>query len=89
MDELHEVNELYRRAAYAIIERGVERGELRAGAPSQLVINVMYGTFVIYRMMAPWDEREGMLPDPDALVEQVVDFVMEGLSPWVIRGADA
>jgi AcrR family transcriptional regulator len=89
VSELREINEKHRGQAYAILERGVQRGELRAGAPQQLTINALYGTFTIYRMMHPWDQMEGLAPDPDELVENVVDFLMTGLKPWVIDGGDA
>lgn len=87
VSQLAEVNEAHRRGAMAILDRAVERGELRAGVPAQLTINAFYGTLVIYRMMKPWDEIAGMAPEGDALVEQVVDFVMRGLEPWVTAGA--
>ncbi len=77
------VNGEHRRSALAILERGVERGELRPDVPAQLAINALYGTLVIYRMMAPWDEVEGVVPVPEELVTQVVDFVMAGLAPYV------
>ena len=83
VDELREVNELHRAMAYAIIERGIERGELAPETPRQLVINALYGTMTIYRMMQPWDQMEGLAPEPEAMVEQVVDFLMNGLAPWV------
>lgn len=85
--ELREVNESHRAQAYAILERGVERGELRPGVPRQTAINALYGTLVIYRMMRPWDEMEGLAPDTDDLAQQVVDFMMGGLGPWLIDGA--
>jgi AcrR family transcriptional regulator len=85
--ELREVNELHRKSAMAILDRGVERGELGSGVPAQLVINALYGTFIVFRMMQPYDELEGLLPDATVLVPQVVDFVMSGLTPWIIDGA--
>ena len=87
--ELRDVNEAHRQAAYDILERGAARGELRPGAPAQLVINALYGTFIVYRMMRPWDELEGLVPDPDKVVDEVVDFVMAGLAHWVIDAGDA
>ena len=87
--ELRDVNEVHRRSAYDILERGVARGELRPGAPAQLIINGLYGTFIVYRMMRPWDELEGLVPDPVTLIDEVVDFVMLGLAPWVIDAGDA
>ncbi len=86
--QMREVNESHRSQAYAILERGVERGELRPGVPHQVAINALYGTLVIYRMMHPWDEMEGLAPEREDLIEQVTDFVMNGISPWVIGGAD-
>jgi AcrR family transcriptional regulator len=83
----HLVNNIHRRSALAILERGVQRGEVRPDVPAQLVINTLYGTFVVYRMMAPWDEAEGVAPVPDQLVDQVVDFVLAGLAPY-LTGAE-
>lgn len=83
----HLVNDIHRRSALAILERSVERGELRPDVPGQLVINALYGTFVMYRMMAPWDEVEGVAPVPDQLVGQVVDFVIAALAPYFTDAA--
>jgi AcrR family transcriptional regulator len=88
VEELRDVNELHRRSALAILERGVDRGELRPGVPGQLVINGLYGTFMTYRLMRPYDELNGTTPSEDELVQQVVDFVMAGLRPW-LTGAGA
>jgi AcrR family transcriptional regulator len=83
------VNGIHRRSALAILERGVERGELLPDVPSQLVINALYGTLVIYRMMAPWDEVEGVVPVPEQLVARVVEFVLAGLAPYLIGAEGA
>ena len=83
------VNGVHRQSALAILERGVERGELRPDVPAQLVINALYGTLVIYRMLAPWDEMQGAVPVPDELVRNTVDFVMAGLTPYLTGAADA
>ena len=81
---VHLMNEVHRRSALAILERAVDRGELRADVPGQLVINALYGTLITYRMMAPWDDLEqGGAPAGDEVVPQVVDFVMAGLRPWI------
>jgi AcrR family transcriptional regulator len=85
----HLVNSVHRRAALEILERGVSRGELRPDVPAQLVINALYGTLVIYRMMAPWDEIEGVAPEPGELVRRTVDFVMAGLAPYLTGAEDA
>ena len=89
IDELREVTESHRKSALAIFERAVARGELRPDPPGQLVVNALYGTFIVYRMMRPWDELEGVLPDQEGLVDEVVGFVMAGLAPWVIDAGDA
>lgn len=86
---VHLMNDVHRKAALDILDRGVQRGELRAGVPAQLVINALYGTLITYRMMAPWDDLDGGVPDGETVVGQVVDFVMSGLSPWVVDGAGA
>ncbi len=89
ISELREVNEQHRAQAYAILDRAVERGELRPGAPHQTVINALYGTMVIFRMMHPWDEMSGLAPERGTLVDETLNFVMSGLSPWLIDGAGA
>ncbi len=89
VEELRQVNELHRQAALAILERGVARGELRAGVPGQLVINALYGTCMTYRLMRPYDELNGVAPADDEIVSLVVGFVMSGLGPWLMDGADA
>jgi len=38
------VTAAHRRAAFALVERAVVRGELRTGAPAQLLVDVVYGT---------------------------------------------
>jgi len=86
---VHLMNEVHRKAALAILDRAVERGELRADVPGQLVINALYGTLITYRLMEPWDELDGGAPDDGRVVHQVVDFVMSGLSPWLIDRAGA
>ena len=87
--ELREVNEAHRAAALAILERGVTRGELRQGAPGQLVINALYGTLSAYRMMQPWDEMAGLAQEPEAVVRGLVDLLLRGLSPWLIDAEGA
>ena len=87
--ELREVNEAHRQAALAILDRAVERGELRDGVPGQLVINALYGTVMTYRMMQPYDEMKGSAPKPEDIVTEVVDFVMAGLGPYLTGAADA
>jgi AcrR family transcriptional regulator len=77
------VNDIYRPAALAIFERAVARGEALPGLPAQLVVNVVYGTQVIYAMMRPWDTKQGVLPDPDEVARQLVDFCMAGMAPWL------
>ncbi len=87
--ELQEVTEQQRAGALGILERGVQRGELRPDVPGQLVINAIYGTMTIFRMMRPWDDLSGVAPGPEELVGQVVDFVMAGLGPYLTGAADA
>lgn len=85
--ELQEVNEAHRAAALAILERAVERGEVRPDVPGQLAINSLYGTLTIYRMMQPYDSIRGLDPEPEEVVQQVVDFLLQALQPWLIDGA--
>jgi AcrR family transcriptional regulator len=85
VSELREVSESHRAAAMAIFERGIARGELEPKVPSQLVVNSLYGTLTIFRMMHPWDELAGMTWEPETLVRESVAFVMRGIEPWIIR----
>ncbi|CAA9367726.1 MAG: Transcriptional regulator, AcrR family [uncultured Nocardioidaceae bacterium] len=77
------VNGIYRPAALAVFERAVARGEARPDIPAQLVVNVVYGTEIVYAMMRPWDEKEGVVPDPEEAVRRLVDFCMAGMGPWL------
>jgi AcrR family transcriptional regulator len=77
------VNDVYRPTALAIVERAVARGEVRPDAPAQLVINMVYGTEIVYAMMRPWDARFDVVPDPAWIARQVADFCMAGLRPWL------
>ena len=79
------INEYHRPAALAVFERAVARGELREGVPAQLVVNVLYGTEIVYGMMRPWDERSGVLPDPEEAADRLVDFCMDGLRGWLVE----
>ncbi|MDX6327014.1 MAG: hypothetical protein QOK15_3368 [Nocardioidaceae bacterium] len=81
------VNKHYRPSALAIADRAVARGELRADAPGQLLVNAIYGMSFMYAAMRPWDEREASASaDPDE-VQMVADFCMRGLAPWLLTGA--
>lgn len=81
------VNKHYRPAALAVAQRAVERGELDPCAPAQLLVNAVYGIVFMYAAMRPWDEQESSAVDREQLVRLVVDFVMNGMRPWLTSGA--
>ena len=83
------VNEHYRPAALAIADRAVERGELSADAPRQLLVNAIYGIVFMYAAMRPWDDHEAMSPTEQELVELVADFCLRGLDPYLLSGGAA
>ncbi|MBT2282252.1 TetR/AcrR family transcriptional regulator C-terminal ligand-binding domain-containing protein [Paenibacillus polymyxa] len=61
-----------RREAWGILEKSVERGELKTGVDVGLYIDLIYGT-VFYRMLVTGEVMD------DAYVEVLLDSLFDGI----------
>ena len=65
--------------ARALLDRALERGDLRPGSPAGLLLDSLYGAVLIKIILSPPDEREQLARDPRRYAGQIVDFVLRGL----------
>jgi AcrR family transcriptional regulator len=65
--------------ARALLDRALERGDLRPGSPAGLVLDSLYGAVLIKIILSPPGEREQLAQDPRRYAGQIVDFVLRGL----------
>ena len=65
--------------ARALLDRALERGELRHGSPTDLMLDSLYGAVLIKIILSPAGERERLAQDPRSYAGQIVDFVLRGL----------
>ncbi len=65
--------------ARALLDRALERGELRPGSPTDLMLDSLYGAVLIKIILSPPGEREQLAQDPRGYAGQIVDFVLRGL----------
>jgi AcrR family transcriptional regulator len=65
--------------ARALLDRALERGELRPGSPTDLMLDSLYGAVLIKIILSPPGEREQLAQDPRDYAGQIVDFVLRGL----------
>jgi len=76
--------------ARALLDRALERGDLRAGAPAGLLLDSLYGAVNIKIILSSPDERARLAASPRAYAEPLVDFVLGGLlAAGPARSADA
>jgi len=66
------------RAALAIVERAVARGELPAGTSAQLLIDAVSGAALFHVMKTLPRDRERARQDSGAYAEQLVDLLLDG-----------
>jgi AcrR family transcriptional regulator len=64
--------------ARALLDRALERGELRPGSPTDLMLDSLYGAVLIKIILSPPGEREQLARDPRGYAGQIVDFVLRG-----------
>ena len=64
--------------ARALLDRALERGELRPGSPTDLMLDSLYGAVLIKIILSPPGEREQLAQDPRGYAGQIVDFVLRG-----------
>jgi AcrR family transcriptional regulator len=67
--------------ARALLDRALERGDLRPGAPAALALDSLYGAVLIKIILSSPAERARLADDPRSYAEPVVDFVLRGLLP--------
>jgi AcrR family transcriptional regulator len=65
--------------ARALLDRALERGDLRPGSPTDLMLDSLYGAVLIKIILSPPGEREQLGQDPRGYAGQIVDFVLRGL----------
>ena len=65
--------------ARALLDRALERGSLRPGSPTGLLLDSLYGAVLIKIILSPPGERERLAQDPRCYAGQIVDFVLRGL----------
>jgi len=74
--------------ARALLDRALERGELRPGSPTDLMLDSLYGAVLIKIILSLQGEREQLARDPSGYAGQIVDFVLRGLLPVGQTGAE-
>jgi AcrR family transcriptional regulator len=75
-----EVQRAQARAARAIVHRGINRGELRAGTSVTLLLDAVVGGCLNHVLSTPPHRRAATAEDADAYAAELVDFVL-GLGP--------
>jgi AcrR family transcriptional regulator len=65
--------------ARALLDRALERGQLRPGSPAGLLLDSLYGAVLIKIILASPRERAALARHPRRYAEQIVDFVLRGL----------
>jgi hypothetical protein len=65
--------------ARALLDRALERGDLRAGAPSGLLLGSLYGAVLIKIILSSPDERARLAASPGSTPRPLVDFVLGAL----------
>jgi hypothetical protein len=65
--------------ARALLDRALERGDLRPGSPVGLLLDSLYGAVLIKIILSPPGEREQLAQNPRRYAGQIVDFVLRGL----------
>ena len=65
--------------ARALLDRALERGDLRSGSPTDLMLDSLYGAVLIKIILSQPGERERLAQNPHSYAGQIVDFVLRGL----------
>jgi AcrR family transcriptional regulator len=65
--------------ARALLDRALERGDLRPGSPTDLMLDSLYGAVLIKIILSPPGEREQLAQNPRSYAGQIVEFVLRGL----------
>jgi AcrR family transcriptional regulator len=67
------------RAARAIVERGIDRGELPAGTSVTLLLDTLLGGAMVHAMSTPRDRRAALAADAGTHARRLVDFLLTPL----------
>jgi AcrR family transcriptional regulator len=65
--------------ARALLDRALERGDLRPGSPTDLMLDSLYGAVLIKIILSLPGEREQLAQNPRSYAGQIVEFVLRGL----------
>jgi DNA-binding transcriptional MerR regulator/AcrR family transcriptional regulator len=71
--------------ARAVLYRALERGDLPAETPVDVLLDGLYGAIVTWMMRSPPDQRAQLADDPYRYASRIVDFVL-GRVPDHARG---
>jgi len=66
--------------ARALLRRAIERGDLPADAPEDLLLDSLYGAIVIRMILSPPAQRAELATEPHRYAGPIVDFVLSGLN---------
>ncbi|WP_426502286.1 TetR/AcrR family transcriptional regulator [Dactylosporangium sp. McL0621] len=67
-------------AARAIVRRGIDRGELPAGASITLLLDTLVGGAMMHAMSTPPDMRAALAQDTAAHARRLVDFLLHAVT---------
>ena len=65
--------------ARALLHRAIDRGDLPADAPVDLLLDSLYGAIVIRMILSPPAQRAELATEPHRYAVPIVDFVLSGL----------
>ena len=66
--------------ARALLRRAIDRGDLPADAPEDLLLDSLYGAIVIRMILSPPAQRAELATEPHRYAGPIVDFVLSGLN---------
>lgn len=74
-----DLTERYREAAREVLQRAVDRGEIREEVPASLLVETLYGALVVRVLNLPPERRALSDDDLTDLTGPVVDLLVDGL----------
>jgi AcrR family transcriptional regulator len=74
--------------ARALLHRAIDRGDLPADAPVDLLLDSLYGAIVIRMILSPPGQRAQLVTEPHRYAVPIVDFVLSGLPDGPTTGRD-
>jgi AcrR family transcriptional regulator len=67
-------------AARAIVRRGIDRGEVAAGASVTLLLDTLVGGAMMHALSAPPDQRARLARDSGGYAHRLVDFLLDAVT---------